>query len=114
MTQRIVLNPVSRLLSSFITRFFAYFLSAEFDEAAELLSADPGASTLAMPASPAVPGVQDVRLDLSDNEEGQEESSEVCEGIATVTGCFRKAKAKKMFIIAASRRTENNQQLLDL
>lgn len=52
-------------------------VTAEFDEAAELLSADPGASTLAMPASPSMPGVQDVRLDLSDNEEGQEESSEV-------------------------------------
>lgn len=53
-------------------------MTAEFDEAAELLSADPGASTLAMPASPSMPEVQDVRLDLSDNEEGQEESSEVC------------------------------------
>lgn len=65
--------------SSFLTRFIAYSpVPAEFDEAAELLSADPGASTLAMPASPTIPGVQDVRLDLSDNEEGQEESSEVC------------------------------------
>lgn len=60
-------------------------VTAEFDEAAELLSADPGASTLAMPASPTIPGVQDVRLDLSDNEEGQEESSEVCESISMVT-----------------------------
>uniref|UniRef100_H3CCP4 Protein YIPF n=1 Tax=Tetraodon nigroviridis TaxID=99883 RepID=H3CCP4_TETNG len=57
----------------------------EFDEAAELLSADPGASTLAMPASPAVPGVQDVRLDLSDNEEGQEESSELLGGQKTTS-----------------------------
>lgn len=53
-------------------------MTVEFDEAAELLSADPGASTLSMSASPITPGVQDVRLDLSDNEEGQEESSEVC------------------------------------
>lgn len=53
-------------------------MTAEFDEAAELLSADPGASTFAMPASSSMPEVQDVRLDLSDNEEGQEESSEVC------------------------------------
>lgn len=53
-------------------------MTVEFDEAAELLSVDPGASTLSMSASPITSGVQDVRLDLSDNEEGQEESSEVC------------------------------------
>ncbi|TWW69431.1 Protein YIPF2 YIP1 family member 2 [Takifugu flavidus] len=59
----------------------------EFDEAAELLSADPGASTLSMSASPITPGVQDVRLDLSDNEEGQEESSELLGG-QKPTGSF--------------------------
>lgn len=54
-------------------------LSAEFEEAAELLSADPGASTLSMSSSNATtpPGGQDVKLDLSEDEEGQEESSEV-------------------------------------
>lgn len=60
-------------------------MTAEFDEAAELLSADPGASTFAVSASATIPGVQDVRLDLSDNEEGQEESSEVCSNISMVT-----------------------------
>ncbi|XP_061567482.1 protein YIPF2 [Cololabis saira] len=55
----------------------------EFDEAAELLSADPGASTLSMSASntpassgPAEPGV-DVKLDMSDDDEDEEESSEL-------------------------------------
>lgn len=63
--------------------YFLLPLTAEFDEAAELLSADPGASTLAMSASHITPGVQDVRLDLSDNEEDQEESSEVWISIVT-------------------------------
>lgn len=60
-------------------------MSVEFEEAAELLSADPGASTLSMSASntttPAAGGGgggEDVKLDLSEDEEGQEESSEVC------------------------------------
>lgn len=57
----------------------------EFEEAAELLSADPGASTLSMSASNTVPkagagGGQDVKLDLSEDEEGQEESSELLGG----------------------------------
>jgi len=53
----------------------------EFEEAAELLSADPGASTLSMsnPLAAAGDG-EDVKLDLSEDEEGQEESSEVCPG----------------------------------
>lgn len=43
------------------------------------MSADPGASTLSMSASSATtpPGGQDVKLDLSEDEEGQGESSEV-------------------------------------
>uniref|UniRef100_A0A3Q3X340 Protein YIPF n=1 Tax=Mola mola TaxID=94237 RepID=A0A3Q3X340_MOLML len=61
----------------------------EFEEAAELLSADPGASTLSMstskPASTA--GAQDVKLDLSEDEEGQEESSELLGG-QKATGGF--------------------------
>lgn len=54
-------------------------MSVEFEEAEELLSADPGASTLSMSTSkPAgTAGAQDVKLDLSEDEEGQEESSEV-------------------------------------
>lgn len=58
-------------------------MSVEFEEAAELLSADPGASTLSMSASntpttaAAAGGGEDVKLDLSEDEEGQEESSEV-------------------------------------
>ncbi|KAM6905415.1 protein YIPF2 [Xenentodon cancila] len=59
----------------------------EFEEAAELLSADPGASTLSMSASntpvsavgAAPPGV-DVKLDMSEDEEDQEESSELLGG----------------------------------
>lgn len=64
----------------------------EFEEAAELLSADPGASTLSMSASntsmtAAAAGGErerergeDVKLDLSEDEEGQEESSELLGG----------------------------------
>ncbi|KAK5884357.1 hypothetical protein CesoFtcFv8_018190 [Champsocephalus esox] len=65
----------------------------EFDEAAELLSADPGASTLSMSASNTSTtaaggggggrggggGGEDVKLDLSE-EEGEEESSELLGG----------------------------------
>ncbi|XP_013880919.1 protein YIPF2 [Austrofundulus limnaeus] len=55
----------------------------EFEEAAELLSADPGASTLSMSANAPFATVgastagEDVRLDVSEDEEGQEESSEL-------------------------------------
>ncbi|XP_042361793.1 protein YIPF2 isoform X2 [Plectropomus leopardus] len=68
----------------------------EFDEAAELLSADPGALTLSMSASNTTTteaagagggagaagggGGEDVKLDLSEDEEGQEESSELLGG----------------------------------
>ncbi|XP_041672684.1 protein YIPF2 [Cheilinus undulatus] len=62
----------------------------EFEEAAELLSADPGASTLSMSSSnannnTAAPGGgggggEEVKLDLSEDEEGQEESSELLGG----------------------------------
>ncbi|XP_032394023.1 protein YIPF2 isoform X2 [Etheostoma spectabile] len=58
----------------------------EFEEAAELLSADPGASTLSMSgSSPSTPagatvGGEDVKLDLSEDEEGREESSELLGG----------------------------------
>lgn len=59
---------------------FLEWTPAEFDEAAELLSADPGASTLSMSAShssTSTAAAQDVKLDLSEDEEGQEESAEV-------------------------------------
>lgn len=62
----------------------------EFDEAAELLSADPGASTLSVSASnKSLPsslsgggggGSEEVKLDLSDDEEAQEENSELLGG----------------------------------
>ncbi|CAJ1076665.1 protein YIPF1-like [Xyrichtys novacula] len=61
----------------------------EFEEAAELLSADPGASTLSMSASntssTTAPvggggGGEEVKLDMSEDEEGQEESSELLGG----------------------------------
>ena len=64
-------------------------LSAEFEEAAELLSVDPGASTLSMSASNTTTvaggggGGEEVKLDLSEDEEGQEESSEVCKIVCT-------------------------------
>ncbi|CAN9505357.1 unnamed protein product [Ophioblennius macclurei] len=58
----------------------------EFDEAAELLSADPLASTQSASASgdassrTAAPAAADVKLELSEDEEGQEESSELLGG----------------------------------
>lgn len=57
-------------------------MSVEFEEAAELLAADPEASTLCVSGSdtPTTAGGgrgEDVKLDLSEDEEGQEESSEV-------------------------------------
>lgn len=62
----------------------------EFEEAAELLSADPGASTLSMSASnssASMAAAQDVKLDLSEDEEGQEESAELLGG-QKATGGF--------------------------
>ncbi|XP_034566918.1 protein YIPF2 [Notolabrus celidotus] len=73
----------------------------EFEEAAELLSSNPGASTLSMSVSntsnttaPAGGGGgggggggEEVKLDLSDDEEGQEESSELLRG-QKATGGF--------------------------
>ncbi|KAM6914582.1 protein YIPF2 isoform 1-T2 [Lycodopsis pacificus] len=65
----------------------------EFEEAAELLSADPGASTLSTSASNTITtaaagggggggggGGEEVKLELSEDEEGQEESSELLGG----------------------------------
>ncbi|XP_075999352.1 protein YIPF2 [Genypterus blacodes] len=65
----------------------------EFEEAAELLSADPGASTLSMlgastsmTAGGGGGGGEDVKLDLSEDEEGVEESSELLGGPKTNGG----------------------------
>ncbi|XP_047426785.1 protein YIPF2 [Mugil cephalus] len=56
----------------------------EFEEAADLLSANPGASTLSMSASNPTTegggGGEDVKLDMSDDEGPQEESSELLGG----------------------------------
>ena len=53
-------------------------VSAEFDEAADLLSADPGASTLSVSAlSGTTAGTQDTKVDLSEDEENQQENSGV-------------------------------------
>lgn len=56
----------------------------EFDEAADLLSADPGATTLSVSSSnhslPAGGGSEEVKLDLSDEEEAEQESSELLGG----------------------------------
>lgn len=60
------------------------------------MSADPGASTLSMSASNSASttaGGQDVKLDLSEDEEGQEESSEVCKVVRVVT-CMPVTKGK--------------------
>lgn len=62
----------------------------EFDEAADLLSVDPGASTLSVSGGPssALGGgaTGDVRLDLSGDEDGQEESSELLGGQKQTSG----------------------------
>ncbi|XP_068192832.1 protein YIPF2 [Antennarius striatus] len=59
----------------------------EFEEAAGLLSADPGASTISLSAASTSSaaeagraGGEDVKLDMSEDEEGQEESSELLAG----------------------------------
>lgn len=52
-----------------------FYVCAEFEEATDLLSADPGASTISIPTSAA--SSSDVRLNLSDDEENQQESSGV-------------------------------------
>ncbi|NP_001297839.1 Yip1 domain family, member 2 [Esox lucius] len=55
----------------------------EFEEATDLLSADPGASTLSMSGTSSTAPASatgDIKLDMSDNEEGQEESSELLGG----------------------------------
>ncbi|KAJ8345828.1 hypothetical protein SKAU_G00300210 [Synaphobranchus kaupii] len=49
----------------------------EFDEATDLLSADPGATTLSVSNTGTPPATGDVKLDLSEDEEGQEENSEL-------------------------------------
>lgn len=60
----------------------------EFEEAAELLSADPGASTLSMSASNSSTAAagEEVKLDLSDDEEAQQESSELLGGTSLSGG----------------------------
>ncbi|XP_007568397.1 protein YIPF2 isoform X1 [Poecilia formosa] len=65
----------------------------EFEEAADLLSADPGAPTLSMSASNdptttagAPAAGEDVKLDLSEDEAAQEESSELLGGQKSAGG----------------------------
>lgn len=56
----------------------------EFEEAADLLSSDPGATTLSVSSSnhsvPAEGGGEEVKLDLSDEEETEQESAELLRG----------------------------------
>lgn len=52
----------------------------EFEEAADLLSSNPGASTLSVSSPGAAASFGDVRVDLSDDEDNQEESSELLGG----------------------------------
>jgi len=77
------LNSGSIVAPTVLTCCFS-LACVEFEEAAELLSADPGASTVSMSASNtpttsagSPTAGEDVKLDLSEDEEGQEESSEV-------------------------------------
>uniref|UniRef100_A0A8B9GTJ7 Yip1 domain family, member 2 n=1 Tax=Astyanax mexicanus TaxID=7994 RepID=A0A8B9GTJ7_ASTMX len=52
----------------------------EFEEATDLLAADPGASTLSITNSSTTAPAGHVKLDLSDDEENQQESSELLGG----------------------------------
>lgn len=52
----------------------------EFEEATDLLSADPGATTLSVSNPSTAPATGEVKLDLSEDEEGQEENSELLGG----------------------------------
>lgn len=58
---------------------FMLCMCTEFEEATDLLSVDPGASTISIstPGSAAATASSDVRLNLSDDEENQQESSGV-------------------------------------
>lgn len=62
--------------------FFLVSMCTEFEEATDLLSVDPGASTISISApgtaAAAAASSSDVRLNLSDDEENQQESSGVC------------------------------------
>ncbi|KAG7264940.1 hypothetical protein CRUP_032649 [Coryphaenoides rupestris] len=59
----------------------------DFEEVSNLLSLDPNATTLAISAPPSIPGEEDVKLDLTEDEEGLEEMSKLLEG-RTPTGGF--------------------------
>lgn len=53
-------------------------LSADFEEVSNLLSLDPNATTLAISGPPAsIKAEEDVKLDLTEDEEGLEEMSKV-------------------------------------
>uniref|UniRef100_A0A8C1FWB9 Protein YIPF n=2 Tax=Cyprinus carpio TaxID=7962 RepID=A0A8C1FWB9_CYPCA len=52
----------------------------EFEEAADLLSSDPGASTLSISSPGAAASSADVRVDLSEDEDSRQESSELLGG----------------------------------
>lgn len=58
-----------------------FYTRAEFEEATDLLSSDPGASTISIStpgtAGAAAASTSAVRLNLSDDEENQQESSGV-------------------------------------
>lgn len=52
----------------------------EFDEAADLLSSNAGASTLSISSPAAAASSEEVKVDLSDDEDNQQESSELLGG----------------------------------
>lgn len=100
-------------------------LCAEFKEATDLLSADPGAATLSTSAfneSGATAGTpsagEDVKLDLSEDEEAQEESSEVVllpgPKLNVYSWCLKWTVTNSNSVLSAFRRTETKRWLLDL
>ncbi|KTG41991.1 hypothetical protein cypCar_00029420, partial [Cyprinus carpio] len=61
-------------------RQYSYENSLKFEEAADLLSSDPGASTLSISSPGAAASSADVRVDLSEDEDSRQESSELLGG----------------------------------
>ncbi|XP_051995627.1 protein YIPF2 [Xyrauchen texanus] len=58
----------------------------EFEEATDLLSSNPGASTLSASSPSVTASSGDIRLDLSDDEDNQQESSELLGGEKQASG----------------------------
>lgn len=72
-------------------------MCVEFDEAADLLSADPEATTLSVSDTSTRAAGEDVKLDLTDEEEGEEESSEVSNHQVSPSLCATVVKTSFLF-----------------